>query len=106
MTPTIRQIPVLHLSYGNEILRRIGLQGPSSVDQLLAAGDPESLFKGEREHRAPRERLMSIVRFSEEVGLLRSQTEGLTLTDAGREYVESLDPDDPFAMTEGQAAVL
>ena len=98
-------VPAANISYANEVLVEIGASEPESVDDLLASGDPERLFKSERQHVAPRERARDLVRFARGLGLLE-RGRPLRLTALGRAYVDARDAEDPFRVTAGQAAVL
>jgi MoxR-like ATPase len=101
----IRQIPVLHLKYGNRILAEIRDRGPLTLSDLFSAVDPEELFKGEAPHKAAKQRARALLRLATDLGLVEGR-EPYSVTNAGADYLDAGDADDIWLVTPGQAAVL
>jgi hypothetical protein len=102
---SIRQIPVLHLKYGNQILAELRERGPLTLPELFAEVEPEDLFKGEAPHKAVKQRARALLRFANDLGLVEGNNP-YSLTDAGQAYVDAGDSQDIWALTPAQASVL
>jgi hypothetical protein len=102
---TVAALPSANISHANGILAEIADAEPVSLSELLERGDPERLFKSDRELASPRGRAQALVRLAKGLALLQP-TGDLALTELGRAYIEAGDPSDPFAVTDGQARIL
>ena len=102
---TLPALPSANISHANGILAEIADAEPVSLSELLERGDPERLFKSDRELASPRGRAQALVRFAKGLALLQPDGD-LALSELGRAYVDAGDPSDPFAVTDGQARVL
>jgi hypothetical protein len=78
-------------------------RGPMTVKDLVATVPPGEMFKGAP--KVPVNRASRLARYLNDLGLT-SGSGVIAPTDAGRRYVAAGDPDDRFAVTDGQATIL
>lgn len=102
----MRQIPLLHFSYGHRIMREVEERGVADLKTLFAQVDAESVFKSDREHRAPVSRGRSFLRFARDLGLMAGEGGQLELTPEGRMSVQAREQGDDFATSPMQAQLL
>ncbi|WP_143517369.1 McrB family protein [Pseudonocardia sp. MH-G8] len=102
----MQAIPALRLSYANLLLQRLEVRGPARIDELLDGADAERLFKSDRQHRNPTDRAQDLLRFAWLVGLVDEAGRTYSLTPAGHTFVAAQRDDDPWTVTDAQAAVL
>ena len=99
-------IPALRIGYAHRLLLELSSQGPISISELFGRVDPESLFKAEREHKAPVDRAQDLLLFARRLGLVGQEGDKFSLTAVGEEYVTAGDEDDVWKVSSRQAAIL
>ena len=100
----MRTLPALRHSYAGGILRALDERGPISLTDLIESVPKEDLFKGNTTNF--QSRAQSLLRYERDLGLVTSENGSFGLTASGRAYVAAGDAEDPWSVTDGQAALL
>ena len=100
----MRTLPALRHSYAGGILRALAEQGPISLADLIESVPKQDLFKGNTENFEGRAR--SLLTYERGLGLVTHENGTFGLTTSGDEYVAVGDPNDPWSVSNQQAALL
>jgi hypothetical protein len=99
----VKTFPALRHHYAHGVLYALADRGPMTVKDLVATVPPDQMFKGAP--KVPVNRASRLARYLNDLGLT-SGSGVIAPTEAGRRYVAAGDPDDRFAVTDGQATIL
>jgi hypothetical protein len=102
----VRNIPTLRLSYSNLVLKELEERGPATIHEVLDIPDVEALFKSDRQHPNPVGRTQELLRYTTQIGLVKSIDGRFSLTEVGRRYAAAVRRDDPWSTNVEQRAIL
>src|SRR5262245_60877097 len=96
----MRPIPADRLGHAHGLLRAIDKRGRLRTDEFVTEFSVEELFPPDLENALGR--LRHFISFARAAGLVKEDRGVVELTDMGRRYVRSEDPDAPFTISSQQ----